>query len=450
MTQIPALRHTRGAVVVDARELEHAPTALVHFGIAPDGLPWLLDVDRSNRMRNLFSAVLSSFGLSTLDELPDSVRSAVEQDVAAGLMGVHEVELPGTGTKSAYVTRRSALQICGRTLLSQILESKPRRYEAPEPDHMIARTNTAAYNPEELERAIIESQSGRQLMVTLEGDSWIGTVRPDDKALRTPTGPFRRAVFESLAALPGTVASVSAQTGETWRAPVADPGEYLGVLTRASETFNGGWVSYQVQRSAVLGVLCGVAEMIGERHARGLVHADLSPGNVLIDNGKPVSFDGLDIEIGNVAQAGTFDWSAPESIVGKPLDPRADVYALGKMLCALVGGVPYGEVVEYVVPTGGADSETVEMLKTDGVFVDILNTSYSRQWQSKWQELLGRCLAYDPERRPRDGAELARQLSGLAHRFPVEGEIELDGEFGAIVALQRPNTWAFARTIGDG
>ena len=32
--------------------------------------------------------------------------------------------------------------------------------------------------------------------------------------------------------------------------------------------------------------------------------------------------------VGMPATAATFDWAAPEQIVGLPLDPRADVYSL--------------------------------------------------------------------------------------------------------------------------
>src|SRR5512144_1910480 len=44
MTAIPPLRAVVGARIVDARELDRAPRALVHFGQSPDGLPWLCDV----------------------------------------------------------------------------------------------------------------------------------------------------------------------------------------------------------------------------------------------------------------------------------------------------------------------------------------------------------------------------------------------------------------------
>ncbi|HTL34531.1 MAG TPA: hypothetical protein VL326_15490, partial [Kofleriaceae bacterium] len=54
MTAIPPLRQAVGARIVDARELDKAPRALVNFGQAPDGLPWLCDVDRTSRINMLY------------------------------------------------------------------------------------------------------------------------------------------------------------------------------------------------------------------------------------------------------------------------------------------------------------------------------------------------------------------------------------------------------------
>lgn len=453
MSHIPPLRSTLGARVVDPGELERAATALVHFGIAPDGLPWLLDVDRSQRLNRLYNAVLSSFGLGTLDDLPDHLRRAVQDDVASGLMGVHRVTLePGdsgddAAEQAVYVSRKTALEVFGPSLLVQILEPETlhrARHEAEQ----IPVTSAAMIDVENVERAIVESQSYRHLVLTLRGQSWIGTVGPKDRALRTPSGAFRKTVFESLGALSGTRARVWNQS-ESWEASLSDSSAYLGVLARAGDSRQGGWMNYLVPRAAVLGVLRGVAEIAGERHQRGVVHADIKPGNILIDAGKAVSCDAIDVDIGAVASAGTFEWAAPEQIIAQPLDPRADVFSIGKMLCKLLGGVPYGKRIEYVVPTGGTSSKTVQMLETDGVFVDILETDYTREWQNRWQDLLSRCLAYDREKRPADGKALASELSELAHRFPVQGHIEVDDHFGAIVPMDRPNTWAFARMARD-
>lgn len=121
MTAIPALRSVVGARIADARELDRAPRALVDFGQAPDGLPWLCDVDRSSRIDHLFRTVAGLFDVDRVDDLPTGVREATEGALARGLMGVHAITLDERGPQPAFVTRRSARSLFGPTLLEQLL-----------------------------------------------------------------------------------------------------------------------------------------------------------------------------------------------------------------------------------------------------------------------------------------------------------------------------------------
>jgi tRNA A-37 threonylcarbamoyl transferase component Bud32 len=103
-------------------------------------------------------------------------------------------------------------------------------------------------------------------------------------------------------------------------------------------------------------LLSQVGQALDAAHARDLVHRDVKPANVLVgapgrdgvehvylsDFGltkRSTSMSGL-TAAGFVA--GTIDYIAPEQISAKPVDPRADVYALGCVLYeALTGQVPY-------------------------------------------------------------------------------------------------------------
>lgn len=95
----------------------------------------------------------------------------------------------------------------------------------------------------------------------------------------------------------------------------------------------------------VVTVLAPLAEALGRLHAAGVVHGDVSPGNVLLDlDGRPALADlGLGRVLGEAPAAvwGTPGHLAPEVLLGAVPTPAADVYALGALgwLC-LSGEVP--------------------------------------------------------------------------------------------------------------
>jgi serine/threonine-protein kinase len=99
-----------------------------------------------------------------------------------------------------------------------------------------------------------------------------------------------------------------------------------------------------------------VAEAMRDAHASGLVHGDIKPSNLMVENdgrvrildfGLALRQDALATEtvsLGEVAATGQTDpqgtiaYMAPERLQGATPDPRADVYALGVILYELVCG----------------------------------------------------------------------------------------------------------------
>jgi serine/threonine-protein kinase len=85
-------------------------------------------------------------------------------------------------------------------------------------------------------------------------------------------------------------------------------------------------------------------------HQVGIVHRDLKPANVLINEAgllKIVDFGVAAVQREGETQLtktgyviGSPKYMAPEQILGKKVDPRADIYALGVILYELVTGVP--------------------------------------------------------------------------------------------------------------
>lgn len=459
---------THSRLVIDhPRELEHAPRVLIRFGQAPDGLPWLLEVDRAERLDLLFSTVLRVFELNDRQDLPERVRTALEHDVAAGLMGVHQIALPGRpyvedrvvprAETAVYTSRNKLKHLLGPTLLSQTLEGASRKARRQLDDDHRAATNVAPMAAREqdielveaVERSIRDRQAKRHLLVPLDATPpYSGSVRNKDRALRIPSPPYRPLVAESLLGVRDVVVRSTSVVGDIARIPLADLDGYQAALTRLQQN-GGGHIHFEIPRNELLRAMVSVARDVADLHRRGLVHSDLAPGNILLAKDGPTSFDSLDVEAGTPATAATFAWAAPEQIVGHPVDPRTDVFSLARIVTRIVDGVPFGEQTTYIIPIGGRDSRPVELLKAEGVFLDILDTEHSREWQLAWQALLGNAIAYDVSKRPADAATFADQLEELLERHPVSGTIDCAGAFGEPRLVEHPDGWYFARLVND-
>lgn len=179
----------------------------------------------------------------------------------------------------------------------------------------------------------------------LDNESSVARFNREIQALRAIRHPHVVGVFDAFAPQPGA-------TGRPWVVMELLEGEGLDRLLRRRRS-----VSPQLAVSIMLQVLDGLAAV----HARGIVHRDLGPSNILLVPQQPGKYlakvldfglsrpsSSSDEERAGITQQGTLmgkpAYVAPEMFHQKKVDARGDLYACGVMLFRMIAGrLPYRE-----------------------------------------------------------------------------------------------------------
>jgi hypothetical protein len=141
--------------------------------------------------------------------------------------------------------------------------------------------------------------------------------------------------------------------------PIYDAGDAEGLLYIAMRYIEGPDLKEltrdrdNLASSRILRIGAQVASALDAAHARGLIHRDVKPANILVEagaNGEDHAYladFGLTKHVesrsgitGSGQFVGTIDYMAPEQIEGRQVDARVDVYALGCVLFECLAGAP--------------------------------------------------------------------------------------------------------------
>lgn len=162
-----------------------------------------------------------------------------------------------------------------------------------------------------------------------------------------------------------------------------------------------------------------VAEAVQFAHNKGIVHRDIKPHNILLDeNGQPRVTDfGLakDIHGGSDLTAtgqvmGTPSYMSPEQAAGyvEQIGPKSDVYSLGATLYFLLTGRPPFQAASTI--------ETVrQVIDNEPVPPRRLNSEISPNLET----ICVKCLRKEPSKRYANAAELADDLERWLDNKPI-------------------------------
>jgi serine/threonine-protein kinase len=196
-----------------------------------------------------------------------------------------------------------------------------------------------------------------------------------------------------------------------------------------------------------LAIFEAVCQTVAYAHSRGVIHRDLKPSNVMVGSfgevqvmdwglAKVLPRDGQPIQperaspaetvVATLRSKGDSDLSQAGSVLGTPaymapeqargetdgVDRRADVFALGSILCEILTGEPAftgGSAMELLAAAGRAETAgALARLEACGAEPELI-------------ALARDCLADDPAGRPADAAVVARRttayLAGVQERL---------------------------------
>ncbi len=224
--------------------------------------------------------------------------------------------------------------------------------------------------------------------------------------------------------------------------PIHDFGQDQGSLFLVMPLLEGANLREWIRRESLelgetLEIAAQIAEALDYSHARGIVHRDVKPENVMVsregdrprvrvmDFGLALRWDESRLT-GSGGFVGTVAYMSPEQVTSAPVDGRTDVYALGTVLYeCLAGEPPFSGAVQSLIYR--IVHEYPQSLRARGVGVD-----------AELDKIVLGCLAKEPSKRPAGAGELAQSLRGVQSRLRDEDQSTLVAARGRSARITPP------------
>jgi len=212
--------------------------------------------------------------------------------------------------------------------------------------------------------------------------------------------------------------------------PVLDFGQQGETVYIVMPFLSGGSLADRVQRernvapAITAAAAAQVAVALEHAHVRGVVHRDVKPDNILFDDEGNAFITDFGIATarfhGRLTASGramgTPHYMSPEQAMGKLVDGRSDLYALGVVMYeALVGFPPFDGADAFSVGYKHVHEKPVELLEIDSRLPQGLTS------------IVMRCLEKSPDERYERGTELADALLGYLSNSADSGALRAAG-----------------------
>lgn len=202
---------------------------------------------------------------------------------------------------------------------------------------------------------------------------------------------------------------------------IFDIGDAHGLVYMAMEFLPGGDLSPFVAPAKllpltrVLSIVAQVADALSYVHARGIVHCDVKPANIMLGqegNAVKLSDFGIAHAVGDrpAPVVGTPAYWSPEQLCGRELDGRSDLFSLGVTLYQLSSGsLPFhGDTLAQLMCSIAGKAHT-NVLTVNPALPPAL------------AKIIDRALSKQPRNRYRNGADMARALRSCMHGMVSQG-----------------------------
>jgi serine/threonine-protein kinase len=203
-------------------------------------------------------------------------------------------------------------------------------------------------------------------------------------------------------------------------------GDEGGVAYLAMEYLDGRELREMIARKQLdlhtaVDIAAQVAEGLAFAHARGIVHRDVKPGNVMVVEGnraKIMDFGIARVRISDVKTQtglllGSPKYMSPEHVFGRPVDNRSDIFSLGIVLHEMLTGVP-------PFTADNAPALMYQVCNAQPMPPSAMNLGVTRTLD----RIVARALEKEPEARYQDagamGADLRACMPELASGMPGE------------------------------